>query len=323
MILTFSALFFARAASVSSSFSRFAGSQPRIPASGSVVWSAQVHACLLDLLVAVEHRPVVDPHRVGVLVLDDRAVDERAQVLDGLVVELGAGDPLRHRLGQLRRDLVHVGELVGHRRRQLVGDWALGHAGADPVGQGELAAEVVGFLGADPQVGAHRGDSVLVAQPGARQPAVGELVLLIDDAERFPRVVGDRLDAPDLVRVRLVVEQQHDQTVHGVEALVAFGAGELVAFLGGQVAPLALVDGDGPGGLAAVADERDQLARPHQQAGQSFQAVCGDLAPRVGRQLELVEPEPLDAALNAFLGNVGDVEQWWVRQQGRVGCSHS
>ena len=82
-----------------------------------------------------------------------------------------------------------------------------------------------------------------------------------------------------------------------------------MAFTGGQVAPLALVDGDGPDGFTSVADERDQLARPHQQAGQSLQAVCGDLAPRVRRQLELVEPEPLDAALNAFLGNVGDVEQ--------------
>ena len=127
------------------------------PGQGGLV--AQVNACLLDLLVAVEHRPVVDPHRVGVLVLDDRAVDERAEVLDGLVVELGAGDPLRDRLGELRRDLVHVGELVGHCRRQLVGDWPLGHALADPVGQGELAAEVVGFFGDSSSFGGDFGDS--------------------------------------------------------------------------------------------------------------------------------------------------------------------
>ena len=183
------------------------------------------------------------------LVLDDGAVHERAQVLERLVVELGAGDPLGHRLGQLRGDLVHVRELVGHRRRQLLADGPLGYPGADPVGQRELAAEVVGLLGADPQVGAHRRDPVLVVQPGAGQPAVGELVLLIHDGQRFPRVVGDRLDAPDLVRARLVVEQQHDQAVDGLEALVAFGAGELVASLRGQVAALALVDGHGPGGV--------------------------------------------------------------------------
>ena len=42
---------------------------------------AQVSAGLLDLLGGVEHRAVVDPDGVGVLVLDDGAVDERAEVL--------------------------------------------------------------------------------------------------------------------------------------------------------------------------------------------------------------------------------------------------
>ena len=52
--------------------------------------AGQVGARLLDLLVAVEHRAVVDPDRVGVLVLDDGAVHERAEVFERLVVELGA-----------------------------------------------------------------------------------------------------------------------------------------------------------------------------------------------------------------------------------------
>ena len=64
------------------------------------------------------------------------------------------------------------GELVGHRRRQLLADGPLGYPGADPVGQRQLAAEVVRLLGADPEVGAYRRDPVLLAEPGAGQPAV-------------------------------------------------------------------------------------------------------------------------------------------------------
>ena len=75
----------------------------------------EVLAGVRDLLCGVEHRAVVDPHRVRVLVLDDGAVHERAEVLQRLVVQVGAGDPLRDRLGELRGDLVHVGEAVGHR----------------------------------------------------------------------------------------------------------------------------------------------------------------------------------------------------------------
>ena len=99
MILTFSALLFARAASVSSSFSSLSGSQLEDPGELPGGLGAQVRARLLELLVAVEHRSVVDPHRVGVLVLDDRAVYERAEVLERLVVQLGAGDPSRDCLG--------------------------------------------------------------------------------------------------------------------------------------------------------------------------------------------------------------------------------
>ena len=81
----------------------------------AVAVGGEVGAGVLDLLGGVEHRAVVDPHGVGVLVLDDGAVDERAEVVERLVVQVGAGDPLRDRVGELRCDLVHVGEAVGHR----------------------------------------------------------------------------------------------------------------------------------------------------------------------------------------------------------------
>jgi hypothetical protein len=68
-----------------------------------------VAAGVLDLLGAVEQRAIVDPHGVGVLVLDDGAVHERPHVAQGRVVEVGAGDPLRDGLAELRCELVHVG----------------------------------------------------------------------------------------------------------------------------------------------------------------------------------------------------------------------
>ena len=110
---------------------------------------------MLDLLGGVEHGAVVDPDGVGVLVLDDGAVHERAEVALGLVVQVGAGDPPGDRLGELGRDLVHVGEAVCHRDRQLLAARALGDACADRLGEGELAAQVVGRLGRDAEVGAH------------------------------------------------------------------------------------------------------------------------------------------------------------------------
>ena len=108
------------------------------------------------------------------------------------------------------RDRVHVGEAVGHRDRQLLAGGPLGDAGADLVGERQLAAEVVRALGADPEVGADGGDPVVLAQAGAGLPAVAELLLLVDEAELLA-LVGLGLDAADLVRARLVVEQQHDQ----------------------------------------------------------------------------------------------------------------
>ena len=146
----------------------------------------------------VEQHAVVDPHGVGVLVLDDGAVHERAEVLERLVVELAGGDPSRDRLGQLGGDLVHGGELVGHRDRQLVAGGALGDAGSDLLGQRELPLQVVRLAGADPEVGAHGGDALLLAEPRARLPAVAELLLLVDERQLLAGVLLG-LDASDLV----------------------------------------------------------------------------------------------------------------------------
>jgi hypothetical protein len=76
---------------------------------------AEVFAGVSDLLGGVEHCAVVDPDGVGVLVFDDGAVHECPEVLQRLVVQVGAGDALRYGLGELWCDLVHVGEAVGHR----------------------------------------------------------------------------------------------------------------------------------------------------------------------------------------------------------------
>ena len=163
---------------------------------------AEVRSGVLDLLIAVEQRAVVDSHRVGVLVLDDGAVHERAEVLERLVVELGGGDPRRHCLGQLRRELVHARELVGDRRRQLLAGGALGDPGADLLGQRQLPAQVLCLAGADSEVGADGGEAVLVVQAGAGLPAVAKLLLLVDEAEVFAGVVDLRLDAARPPRAR-------------------------------------------------------------------------------------------------------------------------
>ena len=75
----------------------------------------EVLAGVRDLFCRVEHGAVVDPDRVGVLVLHDGAVHERAEVLERLVMEVRAGDPLRDGVGEPGCDLVHVSEAVGHR----------------------------------------------------------------------------------------------------------------------------------------------------------------------------------------------------------------
>ena len=93
MIRTFSARFLARAVSASSSVSSFvelAAEDAARPASRPVL--VEVGAGVLDVLGGVEQRAVVDPDGVGVLVLDDGAVHERAEVAQRLVVQVAAGD---------------------------------------------------------------------------------------------------------------------------------------------------------------------------------------------------------------------------------------
>ena len=187
----------------------------------------EVLAGVRNLFCGVEHGAVVDPDRVGVLVLDDGAVHERSEVLERLLVQVGAGDPLCDRVGELRRDLVHVGEAVGHRDRDLLAGRALGDTRADRFRERELAAEVVGALGRDSEVGADRDDPVGLGQPGAGFPAVAQLLLLVDERQALA-LVGLGLDPADLVRARLVVEQQDDQALDRRQVFVSRCAGELV-----------------------------------------------------------------------------------------------
>jgi hypothetical protein len=136
-----------------------------------------VDARVVDLFGAVEQCAV--PDGVGVLVLDDGAVHEGAEVAQRVVVEVAGGDPLGDCCGELWCELVHVGELVGHRHRDLLAGWPFGDAAADRLGQAELAAEVVRPLRGDAEVGADGSDPVLLAQASAGPPAVGELLLLV------------------------------------------------------------------------------------------------------------------------------------------------
>ena len=175
-------------------------------------------------------------------------------------------------------------------------------------------------LGADPEVGADGGDPVVLAQAGAGRPAVAELLLLVDEAELLA-LVGLRLDAADLVRARLVVEQQHDQAADRAQALVPVAAGELVAGLRGEVAALAVVDEHGPVGARAVADAGDQLAGAAQHRGEPLDPLLGDLASRVGGELDLLQGDALDPPVDGRVGD-RDVEQGGAWQQGRVGFRH-
>ena len=141
-----------------------------MPASCRRSAGGELGAGARDLLDGVEQRAVVDAHGVGVLVLDEGAVHEGAEVAQRAVVQLGAGDARRDGRGERGRDLVHVGEAVGERDRQLVAGGALGDAGADRFGERELAAQVVRLLGRDAEVGADGGDPVRL-RAGRRGPA--------------------------------------------------------------------------------------------------------------------------------------------------------
>ena len=112
---------------------RFAGEDVRELVA---VGGGELRAGALDLLGGVEHGAVVDADGVGVLVFDDRAVNERAEVPQRTVVQVGAGDPLGDCLGEVGCELVHVGESVGHRDRELLAGGPFGDAFADRRGEG-------------------------------------------------------------------------------------------------------------------------------------------------------------------------------------------
>jgi hypothetical protein len=54
----------------------------------------EVRSGLFEVLGGVEHYAVVDPYGVSVFVFDEGSVHERAEVVQGLVVWVGAGDPV-------------------------------------------------------------------------------------------------------------------------------------------------------------------------------------------------------------------------------------
>ena len=157
-------------------------------------------------------------------------------------------------------------------------------------------------------------------RPVTRRPAVAELLLLVDEAELLA-LVCLRLDAADLVGARLVVEQQHDQAADRLQSLVAVAAGELVAGIRGEVAALAVVDEHGPVGARAVADAGDQLAGAAEHRGEPLDPLLGDVASRVGGELDLLQRDAVDPAVDGRVGD-GDVEQGGAWQQGRVRFRH-
>ena len=177
----------------------------------------------------------------------------------------------------------------------------LGDSFADRLGEGELAAQVVCALGGDAEVGADGEDALVFRQAGAGVPAVGELLLLVEEAELLA-LVGLGLDAPDLVGRGLVVEQQDDQGADWREAFEPVGAGDFVAGLGGEQAALSVVEENGRlVGVGAVSDAWDQLSGAHQQSGERVDAVVGDVLAGVGCELEILERDALDGALDGRL----------------------
>jgi hypothetical protein len=179
-----------------------------------------------------------------------------------------------------------------------------------------LAAQVVGLDRADAEVGAYGGDPVAVGQAGAGGPAVGELGLLVCEREIFALVLLG-LDAADLVRRGLVVDEQHDQAADGLQAV----AGELVAGAGGQQSPLAGVEDDVLAG-GPVADAGDELAHGHQHAREPLDPLGGELAARVGCEFDVLQRDAHERARGDGCGRGGDVEQCGRRRVGRLGMGH-
>jgi hypothetical protein len=107
-----------------------------LPAAGF----GQVRARERELRMRVEPGAVVDAHGIRALVLDERAVHEGAEVAQRGVVQVAGRDPLGDGIGERGGDVVHVGQAVGERDRELAFAGALRHARADRLGKRELAA---------------------------------------------------------------------------------------------------------------------------------------------------------------------------------------
>ena len=157
----------------------------------------------------------------------------------------------------------------------------------------------------------------LVAQAGAGGPAVGELRLLVGEREVLALVLLG-LDAADLVRRGRVVEQQHDQAADRLQAV----AGELVAGAGGEQPALAGVEDDASAPAGRWPMQGTSWPIGHQHAGEPLDALGGDLAARVGGELELVERDAHERARRVGGRERGDVEQRGRREGRRLGVGH-
>ena len=99
---------------------------------------------MLDLLGGVEQDAVVDAHGVDVVVLDDGAVHEAAEVAQ----RAGRAGRWWSRARRRRAASSGATSCMSARRwamrdRELVAGGALGDARADRLGEGELAAQAV------------------------------------------------------------------------------------------------------------------------------------------------------------------------------------
>jgi hypothetical protein len=176
----------------------------------------------------------------------------------------------------------------------------------------------------DAEVVADGGDPVGVAQAGAGLPAVVELLLLVGERELLA-LLAMGLDAADLLDVGGVVEQQHDQAANRLgEAFHVLAAGEAVARLGGEVAALAIVKEHlGLVGVGAIADAGHELTACAQHLGQSVDPLGADFGAWVGRQLDVLERDPLHPGRELVAGDGADIEQQWRRVNGEGGLGHA
>jgi hypothetical protein len=104
-----------------------------------------------------------------------------------------------------------------------------------------------------------------------------------------------------------VVEQQHDQALDRDESLVVLGAGEPLAGLGGEQAPLAVVE-QHTVLVDAASDAGNQLTCRREHVREAVDALLGDLRARVGRERELVEREPFEHARDGAANEIDAIE---------------